>query len=75
MRLLRNRFQSIHDRAGRIKETFFNLLGALRVNSSDERFLTNWAVKNNILSSVDEKLSQAESMLPTALGGVRAASL
>ena len=72
MRLLRNRFQSIHDRAGRLKETFFNLLGALRVNSGDERFLTNWAGKNNILSSVDEKLSQAESMLLTALGGVGA---
>ena len=67
-RLVKKEFQEIHDSAGRIRETLYNLLGALRVNQNQAKFVSEWMLKNNVLSAVKKKLLEAESMLMTATG-------
>ena len=40
LRLVKDYFQQIHDSAGRIRETFFNLQGALRLTMSQDTFIS-----------------------------------
>ena len=67
-RLVKKEFQEIHDSAGRMKETCYNLLGTLRVNQNQEMFVAEWLLKNNVLSAVKKNLLEAESMLMMATG-------
>ena len=67
-RLIKDYFQRIHDSAGRLRETFFNLQGALRLSSNKEGFIADWLKRSNILQAVQQKLSEAESMMMLTTG-------
>ena len=70
VRLVKDYFRKIHDSAGRIKETFFNLQGALRVASNQKAFAADWIDKKDLLNAAQQKLLEVESMLMVATGGV-----
>ena len=60
-RLAKANFQKIHDSAARIKETFYNLLGALRVSSDQRNFALEWLEKENYLDVFKQRLAGLES--------------
>ena len=67
-RLVKENFQRIHNSAGRIKETVFNLQCAMRFSSAKNKFAAEWIKKADVLGAVQQKLSEAESMLMIAAG-------
>ena len=69
LRLVKEKFQRLHDSSARIKETFFNLQSALRIAPKQDKFAFDWLKKMNILNAAEEKLSQVESMIMKAAGG------
>ena len=70
IRLVKDYFHRIHDSAGRIRETFFNLQGAMRMASNQDAFAEKWLEKNEVLQSIYDKLSEVESMVTVATAGV-----
>ena len=72
MRLVKEKFQKIHDSAGRIRETFFNLQGAFHMSSNPDRFALDWMKKDYFLNCIQQKLSEVESMISVATGGIGA---
>ena len=69
-RLAKQYFQNIHDSAERIKETFYNLLGALHVSGDQTKFASEWLEKGDFLDDFLQRLTGLESMLMVASGGV-----
>ena len=70
-RLADGYFQKLHDSAGRIRETFFNLRGALRNSSNPDNFAEAWCKKSAILEAMLQKMTEVESMALVATGGTR----
>ena len=67
-RLTTNLLRQLHDSAGRLKETFFNIQTAFRVSSNQAEFVSGLANKFNALQAVHQKLSEAESIMMATTG-------
>ena len=69
-RIIKDNFQEIHDSAGRIRETFYNLQGALHISSRQDSFVSAWMKKGPILDTIKEKLLEVESLMAVATRSV-----
>ena len=67
-RIVKENFQQIQDSVERLRETYYNLQGALRISSKQDGFVSDWIKKSPILFTIKEKLLELESLTAVAVG-------